>query len=111
VSAPSSVLCALYEGLQSALESYRHNKTRTEEENTYLQLVLSWVSNRELQLGMVVSQFKRGTDGPRISFASRSWSNVHLSKVGDWSGLKPLEKHSATPKLIKITPPKPITPL
>jgi hypothetical protein len=28
-------------------------------------------------------------------------------KVGEWSGLKP----SATPKLIKITPPNPITPV
>jgi hypothetical protein len=28
--------CALCEGLQSELKSYRHNKTRIEEENTYL---------------------------------------------------------------------------
>jgi len=28
--------CALYEGLELELESYRHDKMRTEEENTYL---------------------------------------------------------------------------
>jgi hypothetical protein len=32
-------------------------------------------------------------------------------KVGEWSGLKPSKKPSATPKLIKITSPKPITPM
>ena len=36
VSVPAPVQCALCEGLQSALESCRHDKTRIEEENTYL---------------------------------------------------------------------------
>jgi hypothetical protein len=44
VSAPASVQCALCEGLQSALVSCRHDKTRIKEENTYLWSVLSWVS-------------------------------------------------------------------
>jgi hypothetical protein len=59
----------------------------------------------------VVSQFKRGTGGPGIGFASRFGSDAHLGKVGEWSGLKPSKKPSATPKRIKITPPKPITPV
>jgi hypothetical protein len=41
VSVPAPVQCALCEGLQSALESCRHDKTRIEEENTYLRSVLS----------------------------------------------------------------------
>ena len=47
VSAPVPAHRALYEGLQSALESYRHDKTRIKEENTYLQSVLNWVSSSE----------------------------------------------------------------
>jgi hypothetical protein len=59
VNAHAPVRYALCEGLQSALESYRHDKTRIEEENTYLLSILSWVSCSEPQLGMMVSQFKR----------------------------------------------------
>jgi hypothetical protein len=39
-SASEPVQCALCEGLQSALESCRDDKSRIEEENTYLRLVL-----------------------------------------------------------------------
>jgi hypothetical protein len=42
---------------------------------------------------------------------SKDGSVACFGKVGEWSGLKPLEKPSATPKLIKITPPKPTTPV
>jgi hypothetical protein len=48
---------------------------------------------------------------PVIGFASRSGSDAQFDKVGKLSGLKPKEKPSATPKLIKITPPKLITPV
>lgn len=111
VSAPAPVQCALCEGLQSALESCRHDKTRIEEENTYLRSVLSWVSCSEPQLGMMVSQFKRGTGGPGLGFAAKDGSVARFGKVGECSGLTPSEKPSSTPKLIKITPPKPITPV
>jgi hypothetical protein len=47
VSAPAPTQCALCEGLQSALDSCRHGKTRIEEENTYLRSILSWVSCSE----------------------------------------------------------------
>jgi hypothetical protein len=52
---------------------------------------------------MVVSQFKMGTGGLGIGFASRSRSDAHLGKVGEWNQLKTSEKPSANPKLIKIT--------
>jgi hypothetical protein len=55
VSAPTPMQCALCEGLQSTLESCRHENTRIKEENTYLRLVLRWVSCSEPQLAMVVS--------------------------------------------------------
>jgi hypothetical protein len=38
---PIPAQCAHFEGLQSSLESYKHENTRIEEENTYLQSVLS----------------------------------------------------------------------
>jgi hypothetical protein len=41
VNAPAPAQCALCEGLQSALEPCRHDKTQIEEENTYLRSVLS----------------------------------------------------------------------
>ena len=59
----------------------------------------------------MVSEFKKGIGGPETCFASRSRSDLHFGKVGEWSGLKPSEKHSATPKLIKTIPPKPTTPM
>jgi hypothetical protein len=45
VSAPVPAKCALCEGLQFALGSYRHDKTWIKEENIYLLSVLSWVSS------------------------------------------------------------------
>jgi hypothetical protein len=60
---------------------------------------------------MVVSQFKMETGRPRIGFASRFRSDAQFERFDQCSGLKPLEKPSVTPKLIKITPPKSITPM
>ena len=111
VSAPAPAQCALCEGLQSALESCRHDKTRIEEENTYLRSILSWVSCSEPQLGMMVSQFKRGTGGPGLGFATKDGSVARFGKVGECSGLTPSEKPSPTPKLIKTTSAKPVTPV
>jgi hypothetical protein len=111
VSAPAPAQCALCEGLQSTLESYRHDKTRIEEENTYLRSILSWVSCSEPQLGMMVSQFKRGTGGPGLGFATKDGSVTRFGKVGECGGLTPSEKPSSTPKLIKTTFAKPVTPM
>jgi hypothetical protein len=58
---------------------------------------------------MMFSQFKRGTGGPRLGFAVKDGTTACFGKVCECSGLKPSEKPSATPKLLKITPPKPTT--
>jgi hypothetical protein len=47
--------CACCESLVLELESYRYDKMRTEEDNTYLRSILSWVSCSEPQLGMMMS--------------------------------------------------------
>jgi hypothetical protein len=53
--------CAHCESLVLELESCRHNKMITEEDNTYLRSILSWVSSNEPQLGMMMSHFRRET--------------------------------------------------
>ena len=60
---------------------------------------------------MMVSHFKWGTDGLGLGFAAKDGIIACFGKVGEWNGLKPLEKPSATPKIIKTTPPKSITPV
>jgi hypothetical protein len=60
---------------------------------------------------MMVSQFKRGTGEPGLGFATKDGSVTRFGKVGECSGLTPSEKPSLTPKLIKITPAKHITPM
>jgi hypothetical protein len=111
VIAPAPPQYALCEGLLFALESYRHDKTRIKEENTYLRSVLSWMSCSDPQLGMMASQFKRGTGGPGLGFAAKDGSVTRFRKLGECSGLTPSKKPSPTPKLIKITPAKSITPM
>jgi hypothetical protein len=64
----------------------------------------------EPRLGMMVSQFKRGTGWPRLGFASKDRSVTCFGKVGECSVLKPSEKPSTTSKLVKLTPPKTATP-
>jgi hypothetical protein len=58
----------------------------------------------------MVNQFKRGTGGPGLCFAFKDGSVACFGKVGECSGLKPLDKPSANPKLVKLTPPKIATP-
>jgi hypothetical protein len=60
---------------------------------------------------MMVSQFKRGTGGPGLGFATKYGSVTRFGKVGECSGLTPSEKLSPTPKLIKTTSAKPVTPM
>jgi hypothetical protein len=61
--------CALCESLVLELESYKHDKMRTEKDNTYLWSILSWVSCNELQLSMMMSQFRRRTGASGVGFA------------------------------------------
>jgi hypothetical protein len=49
------VECAHCESLVLELESCRHDKMRSEEDNTYLWSILNWVSYSEPQLGMMMS--------------------------------------------------------
>jgi hypothetical protein len=46
--------------------------------------VLSCVSCSEPQLGMMVSQFKRGTGGLGLGFAAKDGSVARFGKVGEW---------------------------
>ena len=69
------------------------------------------MSCSEPQLGMMVNKFRRGTGGPGVGFALGGKGENIYGKVGGCSGLNPNEKPSTTPKLIKITPPKPTKPI
>jgi hypothetical protein len=110
-SSDSTVVeCARYENLVLELESYRHDKMRSEEDNTYLQSILNWVSCSEPQLGIMMSQFRRGTRTSGVDFALDGKGENVYGKVGEFSGLSPSEKSSTTSKLIKINPPKPTEP-
>jgi hypothetical protein len=59
----------------------------------------------------MVSQFKRGTRGLGLDFATKDGSVARFGKVGECNGLTPSEIPSPTPKLIKTTSSKPITPV
>ena len=103
--------CVRCEALVLELESCRHDKMGTEEENTQLRSILSWVSCSEPQLGMMVSQFRRGTDSSGVGFAIGGKGEHVYGKVGEHSGLNPSEKPTNTPKLIKIPPPESTKPM
>jgi hypothetical protein len=100
------IVCARCESLVLELESCRWDKMRSEEDNTYLRSILNWVSYSEPQLGMMMSQFRRGTGTSEVGFALGGKGEHVYGKVGDFGGLSSSEKPSTTPKLIKINPPK-----
>ena len=52
--------CHVCPGLISDLDNLAVEKSNLENENTYLRVILSWVSASEPQLGMMIKQFKRG---------------------------------------------------
>ena len=57
-----------------------------------------------------MSQFWWGTGASGVGFALGGKGENIYGKVGEYSGLNSSEKPSTTPKLIKITPPKPTEP-
>ena len=59
---------------------------------------------------MMMSQFRRGTGASGVGFTLGGKGENIYGKVGEYSGLNLSEKPSTTPKLIKITPPKPTEP-
>ena len=73
--------CARCDGLVLELENCRHDKVRTEEDNSYLRSILSWVSCSELQLGMMLSQFRRGTDTMGVGFAIGGRVLIFLTRL------------------------------
>jgi hypothetical protein len=79
-SSDSTVLeCARCESLVLELESCRWDKMRSEEDNTYLRSILNWVSCSEPQLGMMMSQFRRGTGTPGVAVTDQR-NYTRLSK-------------------------------
>jgi len=103
--------CALCEDLELELESCRRDKMRSEEDNTYLRTILSWVSCNEPQLGMMMTQLRRGIGGPGIGFSSDGKGANLFGKIGECSGLKPSEKPISTSILTKTILPKPLEPI
>jgi hypothetical protein len=59
---------------------------------------------------MIMSQFRQGTRTLGVGLALGGKGEHVYDKVGEFSGLRPSEKPSTTPKLIKINPPKPTEP-
>ena len=60
---------------------------------------------------MMMSQFRWETGASGVGFAVGGKGENIYGKVGQCSGLNPSKKPSTTPKLIKITPPKPTKPI
>ena len=76
--------CARCEGFELELESCRHDKMRTEEDNTYLWSILSWVSYSEQQLAMMMSQFRQGTSALGVGFALGGKGENIYGKIGEY---------------------------
>jgi hypothetical protein len=91
-SSDSTIIeCARCESLVLELESCRHDKMRSEEDNTYLRSILNWVFYSEPQLGMMMSQFRWGIGTSGVGFALGGKGENVYGKVGEFSGLSPSE--------------------
>jgi hypothetical protein len=87
-SSDSTVIeCARCESLMLELESCRRDKMRSEKDNTYLRSILNWVSCSEPQLGIMMSQFRRGTRTSGVGFALGGKGEHVYGKVDEFSGL------------------------
>ena len=83
-----------------------------EEENAHLRTILSWVSAREPQLGMMVQQFKRA-DGVGVGFALTPADFDHpYGKIGEMLEPSVSAPSSSTappvPKLAPVPKPAPV---
>ena len=66
----------------SDLDNLTVEKANLENENTYLRAILSWVSGRESQLGMMIKQFKCG-DGFGVGYTyMQSDFDILYGKIG-----------------------------
>src|SRR6266540_2406834 len=88
------VECDVCPALLQELDDFKYALTNTKDENTHLRSVLGWVSAREPQLGMLLSQFKRG-DGYGVGFDYNRVS-FDYGKIGECSGLSPSEKPASS---------------
>src|SRR5437764_3999933 len=86
------VECDVCPPLLQELDDFKYALTNTKDENTHLRSVLGWVSAREPQLGMLLSQFKRG-DGYGVGF-DYNRDSFDYGKIGERSGLSQSEKPS-----------------
>jgi hypothetical protein len=59
----------------------------------------------------MMSQFRWETGASGVGFILGGKGESVYGKVGEFSGLNPSEEPSTTPKLFKITPPKPTDPV
>jgi hypothetical protein len=59
---------------------------------------------------MMMSQFRQGIGASGVGFALGGKGENVYGKIGECSGLNPSKKPFTTPKLIKVTPPKPTEP-
>lgn len=74
------------------LSDLREEKENSVSENFYLRQILSWVSAREPQLGMMIQQFKKEDGfGLGYKYSQADFKSV-LGKALEWSKLTP-EQH------------------
>ena len=79
--------CHVCPGLISDLDNLAVEKANLENENTYLREIPSWVSSSELQLGMMIKQFKHG-DGFGVGYAyTKSDFDKLYGKIGKAVGI------------------------
>ncbi|KAL5211019.1 hypothetical protein ABZP36_006642 [Zizania latifolia] len=78
------------------MSALREESANVENENIYLRQILSWVSAREPQLGMIIQQFKR-EDGFGVGYTyTKADFESALSKAVEWSKLSAEERYPRT---------------
>jgi len=87
VESSSPIDCHVCPGLISDLDNLVVEKANLKNENTYLRVILSWVSASEPQLGMMIKQFKRG-DGFGVGYTyTKSDFDKLYGKIGKDAGV------------------------
>ena len=80
--------CSVCPVLISDLDNLAVEKANLENENTYLRVILSWVSSSEPQLGMMIKQFKHG-DGFGVGYTyTKSDFDRLYGKIGKAAGVQ-----------------------
>jgi len=95
-SALPSKACEVCCAKEEVLGVLREEKESAESENTYLRQILSWVSSREPQLGMMIQQFKRENGfGVGYKYTQADFDSA-VSKAMEWSRLRPEDRFPKT---------------